>query len=240
MNRRIAALTLGVLALVASPVRAQDAPDQRPVRARAGAAFTIAVPAGEFSDYVGTGWGVNGHFTIGLAGEGALGLRLGAGYINYGRETRTVCLSQTVGCRITVDLTTSNDIAYANLGPELALPVGPLRPYANISAGFSYFATVSSVKGTGNTSGEDFARTTNFGDFTFAWQAGTGLRIALPWGRTPISLDFGLRYHANGEAEYLREGGIIDNPDGTITLNPIRSEANLVAINIGVTAGVRW
>jgi hypothetical protein len=239
MNKWTLALATGAFATAAAPLHAQDM-DPRPIRARAGAAFTIAAPAGEFSDYVGTGWGVNGHFTLGLAGDGALGLRFGAGYINYGRETREVCLSQTVGCRITVDLTTSNDIFYANLGPELALPVGPVRPYANLSAGFSYFATVSSVKGTGNVSGDDFARTTNFDDFTFAWQAGTGLRILLPWGRVPIMLDLGLRYHTNGEAEYLREGGIIDNPDGSITLNPIRSEANLVAINIGVTAGIRW
>jgi len=239
MNKRILALATGAFAIAASPVFAQDL-DLRPVRARAGGAFTIAAPAGEFADYVGTGWGVNGHFTLGLAGEGALGLRFGAGFINYGNETKTVCLSQTVGCRITVDLTTSNNIGYANLGPELSLPVGPLQPYVNLSAGFSYFATMSSVKGTGNVSGDDFANTTNFDDFTFAWQAGAGLRIALPVARLPVAIDLGLRYHTNGEAEYLREGGIIDHPDGSITLNPIRSEANLVAINIGVTAGVRW
>lgn len=237
MNRRLAWLALGVFAVSAAPVRAQDL---RPIRARAGGAFTIAVPTGEFADYVGTGWGVNGHFTLGLAGEGALGLRFGAGFVNYGNETKTVCLSQTVGCRITVDLTTSNNIAYANLGPELAVPVGPLQPYVNLSAGFSYFATMSSVKGTGNISGDNFANTTNFDDVTFAWQAGTGLRIALPVERTPVAIDIGVRYHTNGEAEYLREGGIVDNPDGSITLHPIRSEANLLTINIGVTAGIRW
>jgi opacity protein-like surface antigen len=240
MNKRILALATGAFAIAASPVFAQDV-DLRPVRARAGGAFTIASPTGEFADYVGTGWGLNGHFTLGLAAEGALGLRFGAGFINYGNETKTVCLSQTVGCRITVDLTTSNNIGYANLGPELAVPVGPVQPYVNLSAGFSYFATMSSVKGTANVGGDDFANTTNFDDFTFAWQAGAGLRIALPVRRTPVAIDLGLRYHTNGEAEYLREGGIEDDPvTGAITLHPIRSEANLVAINIGVTAGIRW
>lgn len=240
MRMRVTALALGALIGIAAPLGAQGAPGDRLVRARAGGSFTIAAPSGEFDDYVGTGWGLAGHFTLNLAGEGALGLRAEGGYINYGRETKRVCLSQTVGCRIQVDLTTSNDILYFNLGPELSLPFGPLQPYANLSGGFSYFATVSSVEGSGNPDSEDFARTTNFDDFTWAWQAGTGVRIALPWGVNPWYLDFGVRYHTNGEAEYLRKGGIIDHPDGSITLNPIRSEANLLAIHIGVTAGVRW
>lgn len=236
-----ATVTLALFAVSGLPASAaaQNDIDVRPVRAHAGGAFTIASPAGEFGDYVSTGWGVAGHFTLGLAGEGAFGLRADAGYINYGREKKRVCLSQTVGCRIQVDLTTSNDIFYFNLGPEFALPAGPVRPYANLSGGFAWFATVSSVEGT-SSSDDDFARTTNFDDITFAWQAGTGLRIALPWGDSPVFLDLGVRYHTNGEAEYLREGGIIDNPDGTITLNPIRSETNLLAIHIGVTAGIRW
>lgn len=239
MKRLVAWLTLAAALGTAAPLGAQNA-DERLLRGSAGASFAIAAPTGEFSDYVGTGWGFGGHFALGIAGEGVLGLRLGGGYINYGRETQPVCLSETVGCRIVVDLTTSNDILYLNFGPELSLPVGPVRPYANLSAGFAYFATVSSVNGTGNFDNDDFARTTNLDDFTFAWQAGTGLRIELPWGNVPIWLDLGVRHHRNGEAEYLTEGGIIDHPDGSITLNPIQSEANVVAIQIGVTVGIRW
>lgn len=220
-------------------MEAQDT-DGRLVRGHAGAGFTIAAPTGEFADYVDTGWGIAGHFALGVAGEGVLGIRMEGGYVNYGRETQPVCLSETVGCRIVVDLTTSNDILYLNFGPEMSLPFGPVRPYANLSAGFSYFATFSSVKGTGNVGGDDFARTTNLDDFTFAWQTGTGLRFELPWGNAPIWLDIGVRYHTNGEAEYLQKGGIIDHPDGSITLNPIQSQANLVTIQIGATVGLRW
>jgi hypothetical protein len=49
-----------------------------------------------------------------------------------------------------------------------------------------------------------------------------------------------VRYHGNGEVEYLTEGGIIDHPDGSITLNPIRSQANLLTFTIGGSVGVRW
>ncbi|MCI0436804.1 MAG: hypothetical protein L0271_24665 [Gemmatimonadetes bacterium] len=237
MNAR--AIVLAMIALL-PPIAARAQEDVvRPQRAWAGGGLLIASPVGEFDDYVDAGWGVGGHFVLRVDESGVFGIRLDAGYLNYGRETRRVCLSPTVGCRIEVDLTTSNDIAYVNLGPQLTVARGPLQPYVNASLGFAYFATVSSVEGSGN-SNEPFARTTNFDDITFAWQLGSGMRIPVSSGRTPILLDFGVRYNTNGEAEYLREGGIIDRPDGSIDLNPIRSEANLVTIQIGVTVGIRW
>lgn len=230
---------LSALIACAMPAGVHAQNELEPVRAWTGGGFQIAAPVGEFDSYVNTGWGVGGHFLIKLDATGFLGIRADAGYLNYGRETRRVCLSPTVGCRIEVDLTTSNDIAYFNLGPQLTLALGPVQPYINASLGFAYFATVSSVEGSGG-SHEPFARTTNFDDFTFAWQLGSGVRIPLSSGGTPISLDFAARFNTNGEAEYLREGGIIDHPDGSISLDPVRSEANLVTVQIGVTVGVRW
>jgi hypothetical protein len=53
------------------------------------------------------------------------------------------------------------------------------------------------------------------------------------------SSDLGVRYHGNGEVEYLKEGDIQDNPDGTITITPTRSEANLLTFQIGVQIGTR-
>jgi len=229
-------LFASIACAVAASAHAQTEPS--PVRAWTGGGLQIAAPVGEFDAYVNTGWGIGGHFLLKLDDSGIFGIRADAGYLNYGRETRRVCLSPTVGCRIEVDLTTSNDIAYFNLGPQLALARGPFQPYVNAALGFAYFATVSSVEGSSNT--EPFARTTNFDDFTFAWQLGSGVRIPVSSRSTPISLDFGARYNTNGEAEYLREGGIIDNLDGSISLDPIRSEANLVTVQIGVTVGVRW
>ena len=37
---------------------------------------------------------------------------------------------------------------------------------------------------------------------------------------------------------YLTEGDIQDNPDGSITLFPVVSEANLVSYRLGVTIGI--
>jgi len=217
---------------------AQEAP-LPPLRASAGGALIIAVPIGEFDDYVNTGWGFDGHFRIHLHQQGIISLRADGSFINYGNETRRVCFGGGVGCLIQLDLTTSNNILSFAAGPEIAVPDGVVQPYIHGGVGVSYFATTSSVEGSDNND-EPFASTTNFDDVTFAWIAGGGLRIPLSRGRTPIALDVGARLLDNGEVEYLREGSITINPDGSIVLDPIRSEANLVKILIGVTVGIRW
>jgi opacity protein-like surface antigen len=229
-----------MLLAAATPLLAQTEEPLKPLRGFGGGGFLVATPTGEFEDYVGTGFGLGGSFIVDLAANGIIGLRVEGGFINYGRETKRVCFSQTVGCRIEVDLTTNNNIVYGNIGPELSFPAGIFRPYFNAGIGFAYFATTSTVEDIAGGSNDDIASTTNFDDLTFAWLAGGGLRIRLSSGRTPFHLDFGARYHGNGEVEYLTEGGIIDNPDGSITLNPIRSDANLLTFSIGVTVGVRW
>lgn len=57
-------------------------------------------------------------------------------------------------------------------------------------------------------------------------------------GRTPIDLNLGVRYHENGVVTYLREGDILDHPDGSVTLFPIVSEANLMSFRIGLTVRI--
>jgi hypothetical protein len=110
----------------------------------------------------------------------------------------------------------------------------------NASFGFSYFATTTSLKGQNNV--EDFASTTNYSDGTFAWRGGAGLRVRVSNGRTPVSLDLGVERHQNGVAEFLTKGDIVDHPDGSITILPNRSEANLMTVRMGVTIGIphKW
>jgi len=227
-------LPAGAAAQVLSARPGQPAPG--PVRAQAGGAVFVAQPVGEFDDYVDVGFGLGGHLLVRLDPAGVVSLRVDGGFVNYGRESKRVCLSTTVGCRVQVDLVTSNDILFGAIGPQLAVPSGPLRPYVNGGIGLSYFATTSSVRGVSDA--EDFASTRNFGDVTLTWSAGGGLYIPLRIGSTPFAIDLGARYLLNGEVEYLREGGIEDHPDGSITLHPTRSEANLLVWQIGVSVGI--
>ncbi|MEX1183290.1 MAG: hypothetical protein WEF86_08630 [Gemmatimonadota bacterium] len=210
----------------------------RPPVVFAGVQAQYARPSGEFLDYVQHGGGLNVGVVWPVRAGGVFALRADGGFIVYGSETKRVCFSTTVGCRVQLDLTTTNSIAYGNIGPQLMVPSGPVRPYANAAAGFSYFGTTSEVEGS-NEQDEPFASSTNFDDVTFAWAAGGGVLIPLSSGRTPILLDLGARYHGNGEVEYLKEGDITDNPDGSITYDPTRSEANLWTFQIGVSVGIR-
>jgi hypothetical protein len=166
-----------------------------------------------------------------------LGLRLEGGFLNYGHEHKRVPLSTTIGGRIQVDLNTNNNIALFGVGPQLMVPRGPVRPYLHGTGGLAYFFTESSVDGSDNTF--SFAQTTNQHDFAFAYGGGAGVMIPLPVRKTLVSIDLGARYLNTGSVTYLKEGGIRDNPDGTITLFPSKSKATMMTYRLGVSFGIR-
>jgi hypothetical protein len=201
-----------------------------------GVTFVAADPVGELGTFFDQGFGGQFYGAIPLERSGHLRLRADLGFVIYGFERRRLCLSAPVGCRIEVDLTTTNSILFAGLGPELVLATGPVQPYVNASWGGSYFATTSSLGGSNH--GADFASTTNFDDATFAWRAGAGLRLRVHGGRRPVALDVGVERHQNGFADFLTKGDIVDHPDGSITILPNRAEANLVTFRFGVTLGI--
>jgi opacity protein-like surface antigen len=236
MNRYLAVMGLAVL-VAGAPAAAQEPVTFGPARFEGGLHGIVAQPVGEFDRYVDVGFGLGGTFRINLDPRGAASVRFDLAFVNYGNETKEVCLGGGVGCRIRLDLTTSNNIGSGHAGLQFMVPSGPVRPYVHGGVGGSYFGTESRVRGTNNS--DDFASTTNFDDGTFSWIGGGGLLIPLSLGRTPISIDLGARYLGNGEVTYLTEGGITDNPDGTISLDPIRSEANLVKYYLGVSVGIR-
>lgn len=209
--------------------RSHDAP-----RAHLGLGFVVAQPVGEFDRYVDQGYGGQLNARFRLDPEGWLNLRTDVGFVIYGRETLHFC--SPFGCRVDLDLTTTNSIVFAGIGPEIVVPGEWARPYFFGTFGLGYFSTASSLGG--SDSGVDYARTVNFDDAVFQSRVGGGIELRLRDGPKPIYLDFGAQYHANGQAEYLREGDIRDNPDGSITLFPRRSDANLMTFRLGVTFGL--
>ena len=226
-----------LLALVAAPApAAAQGGKMGPVQARLGAAFDLAVPVGEFHDFVDTGAGVRGFGMLALDRSGVLGLRLDASYVVYGHQTRRVPLSPTVPL-IDVDVSTDNQIMFGSLGPQLTFPIGPVRPFLRGGVGVSYFATTSKARGT--SSSGDFASTTNQDDLNFALEGGGGLWIHLGGSRTPIDLSLEATYVHNGRARYLRKESIVTHPDGSVTLNPVESATNLVTFDVGLVFGIR-
>jgi hypothetical protein len=241
MRTRISLALLGMF-LAASPAAAQydhyataGSPDGPP-RWYLGGGLAYGRPEGEFADFVDDSFGGSIHTMVRLDERGILGLRLDGGFLVYGSETFRVPLSNTIGGRIRVDVNTTNNIAYVGVGPQIGLPTGRIRPYVNGYAGVAYLFTESSVRGSG--SGESFARTNNYDDATFSYGGGAGLYIPVRHGASPISVDLGVKYLNNGRAKYLREGDIEDGPDGTLFVNPVRSDTDVLAFHVGVSVGV--
>lgn len=172
---------------------------------------------------------------INLTPDGLLGLRFDGSFVVYGHERYATPLSPWVP-RVWVDVSTDNMILSLGLGPQLTLGNGPIRPYVFGTAGLAYFTTVSSVKGAGDW--DAFAQSTNFDDVTVALTGGGGMLFRLTRGRHPVSLDLSLQSTYHGETEYLRRGGIVENPDGSLTLFPIRSQANVVSFRAGIAIGL--
>ena len=207
----------------------------RTSRGTFGGSLVYAQPKDEFRLNVKQGVGIdlNGHYKLDRRGIVSLGAE--GGFLTYGRETQRVPLSGTIGGRINVDLTTSNNIVWMGVGPQLTAPSGPIRPYVNGTAGFSYFVTESSVEGTYDD--EAFAKTNNYDDATFAWTGGGG--VLIPVGTTRMgAIDIGVRYHGNGSVRYLRKGDIVDLPNGGLQLNVNESKTPLISYRVGFKWGL--
>lgn len=238
--RRAAVLTIGLGFLTVTVASAQRYGGLREVRGSRGdrhswGSFGLAAvggtPVGQFSDFVGQNnvGGVNANLTMNLNRRGSVALRIDGAYVLYGNETRPLPLAGTGGL-LAGDMNTQFYIASLRAGPEFVFGTGSVRLYIFGTAGISYFATETSV---GACCG-----TTNYDDQVASFAGGGGLRINL-WGRRrPVSLDLGATFVRNGDVSYLREGDIVSNPDGTFTFNPVRSQANLVLLNLGLSFGL--
>lgn len=246
MRMTMVVRVLGLLSLVGQVAHAQvftvgggqerrreDGPRPSPVFG--GASAVYGRPTGDFATYVNQGFGVDGLGRWKVDRRGIFSLGLEGGFLQYGRETVRVPLSSTVG-RVTVDVTTSNNILFLGFGPQLTVPSGPVRPYVSGGAGFSYLFTESSVEGSDNDN-QSFADTKNFDDFVFATTGAAGVYI--PLGRLrEAALDIGVRYHNGGRGQYLREGSIVDRPGSTPDIFPIESQTQLLSWRIGFVAGL--
>ena len=231
---RTAALSI-LLLCTALPLDAQT-PDPQTTRVYLGGSFIVAEPQQDFRDHVNTSFGGSLNVLWLPATNSPLALRFEGGGIGYGSETKRVPLSPTIGGRVMVDLTTNNLIAFAHAGPQLSMTRGAVRPYIAPTAGIAYIATVSSVSG--DDSSENFASDTNYDDTQFSYGATAGTYVKVSTGRTPIALDLSVRYHRNGQASYLKKGGIRDNPDGTISFDPVRSSIDMLTFQIGASFGI--
>lgn len=231
----VAILLAALTVLLVSP-RATEAQSERAPRGYIDITLVGAQPTGDFGLNVDQGWGLELGGRYELDPAGLFSLRGSAGFINYGNERLQFC--SVYSCRVGIDLNTRNNILFLGVGPELAIQMGPMRPYLRTTFGVGYFVTTSGLSGSDGFYDHSYASTNNFDDVVFQKRMGAGLGIRLSNGRRPVSLDLGADYHHNGTATYLREGDIVDQPDGSVIIYPQRSDANLWTFRVGVSVGM--
>jgi opacity protein-like surface antigen len=231
----------------ATPLLAQDSsrcacparihtPSDFELRSSGVFSFAQSRPIGAFARNVGFGYGGTAAYLYRLDRSGIFSLRLDAGLLGYGEESKRVPLSPTIGGRIQVRVTTTNYLLPLGIGPQLTWPSGPVRPYANAGVGGQLFFTESSVDG--DDGRYDFANTTNQSDWTGAWLAGAGVYIPLHEGRTKVMLDLGVQYFTSSHAQYLRPGSIQDLPDSQIQITRLESDTHMALVRVGVKIGL--
>lgn len=219
------------IAALAQPATAQQT-GETPEYSRFTGAITLlnTQPLGGLE--TGPGFGFNAAAAWALVPARWFSVRGELRAATYGSETRRACLSETVGCLVEVDIDTDYTSFFVGIGPELAFPLlGRAALVLDATAGVGAFTVASSIEGVSDPENEDHFTTKNFEDTFFAWSAGGELRVPVS---PQVSISVGTHYQHNGQASYVREGGITVNADGSLKVDAVTSDANQVAITLGV------
>lgn len=207
------------------------------VTPRASVDLLMGIPVGEFADNVnnlGFGIGLNGG--IGLSPAPVM-LGVDIGYLIYGFERRSEPFSTTIP-DVTVDVETTNSIAFGHLFLRVQPQTGALQPYAEALFGFKYLFTRTSVEN--RQSSESIAASVNFDDFASSYGFGGGLDIRIFQGVNDnsrpysIMINLGARYLLGSSAEYLQRGST-GRENGELTFDITRSRTDLVLPQLGAT-----
>ena len=209
-----------------------------------GAAFMGGRPVGEFRNEENGGFG--GEATLGfqLFRRQPLVLRGSAGGMQYhavkARGYQETC--DETGCWLEeVEYNArSHNMWYAYAGPEIMATDGTVRPFAFAMVGRNFFRSQANFKPT-TPFGEEFSQTL-FSSNNFSTAYGAGIRSIVSKSGRDIGIELSARVNRNADAEYLTERGVVENPDGSITVAPRRGQAHVLGIYVGVWVGpnVLW
>ena len=227
--RRAASLAM----VVAAPAAAQGAGADVELARRSAVSLSVIQgrPQGSFARHVALGYGIDGAYLLRLDRAGIVSVRASVGALSYGNESRESALSESVGGRVQVKVTTSNYIVPMSIGPQVSWPRGPVRPYAHAGVGGQLLFSESRIQGT--TNGTVLASTTNHSAAAASWSLGGGVSMPLVTGRTQVQLDLGVQYVGGRSARYLTKGSIVDLPGAQIAVTPRESSTHIAIIRLG-------
>lgn len=217
----------------------EDTPRRASLARRVAGGLSVAVsqPLGDFRRGGRVGFGVAGFASISADPAGIFGLRLEGGAQNYG--TSSLRTTQPGFGFYTTQLrqSTSNDIFWLGLGPQLTIPLGPVRPYGFATVGGANFTTTTSLQYAvyGDPYGRDRQfQSTDLSNWAFARAAGGGVRFRLGRaGRRAAFVDAGARWQRVNDVRYLTPGAVPADVDPNMLA--IRGRADFVTYHLGVS-----
>ncbi len=211
-----------------------------------GLGVLVGIPQGKFKEQSArAGGGLDGFIGVGLANR-SLVLGADLGFMIYGSESRREPFSTTIP-DVTVDVSTTNNIALGHLLLRVQPVRGVVEPYLDGLVGFKYLFTTTEIKS--QNSQEAVASSNNFDDGAFSYGGGGGLKFRVSEGAKhpqadgklgpDVFIDLQLRYLAGGEADYLKRGSIRrsgGNQSPSVTFDTQRSRTDLLTIQLGLSA----
>ena len=225
--RIVAALGLLLLPLTA----------QGQTRYTVGVAGLYGQPLGPFADNVRHGFGLDGMGTAGLDSRGILSLKAELGWIRLDSKSEPFIVNTGFEF-LELESETTSGVLMLGVGPQLAVPFGPIRPYVGGSVGFARFATTTAIKLSADQSNTGQEETlddqTVSSDFILSLTGSGGIRFELPFFGRGILGDLGVRWHRNGEAEYVSSEGVVYNGSGVPTITATRSDADYLVYRLGI------
>lgn len=249
------AFLLAAALMAAPPAAGQDkfAPEGRPdtsdtptISGQVSGGLIGAVPRGGLQNNIGTGGGIR----LSLGGwinPNPVMVGLDIGFLGYGHVEEEVPFSSTVGPRVPVEVSTSNNVLETHLTARVQPRTGRFRPYAEALAGFKYLFTRTRIDEDDfdGALGDEVASSTNFDDFALSGGIGAGVDIQVYRQNNAdkkvrrVDLHLGVQYLLGQEAEYLAEGALKDeNGNGQLDRSEMdirRSRTTFLQPTFGVT-----
>lgn len=226
MIKRFAHLTIVLMLLVgyAMPAQAQNAgtpSGESQISGQGSLSFGLGIPTGDFNENTNN-LAYGGNVYLGAEFPNSpVGVGIDFSIFAFGRSTRNVPFSETVGGAVRVDVITTNTIVQPHLVLRLQPRDGMVRPYAEGLFGFKYLFTETRVQDE-RREDETIASSRNFDDFALSAGGAAGMHIRVAQGNPnneensmrAIYLNLGVQYMWGREAEYLdiSDGYDPDNP----------------------------
>ncbi len=209
-------------------------------RFASGLTLTVTQPVGEFRNFARPGFGLSANGVAGLDRAGVFGLRVEGGGANYGQFSAALPQNGLL-LGIPARQVTSNNMYWGSVGPQLTLPLGPVRPYGFATVGIVNFTTTSRLQGASPIDGssQTFWTANDAWNLSTATGWGGGLRfeVARQQG-TPLHLDLGARRQVVNSARYFSPGAGVPGQVPLEVLTRV-GRADFVAYHVGFSVGGR-